>query len=349
MTRTETGQSYGRRRPRVEGSRRRAKRRRGLRWRRAALLAGILVVVSVAAVLGAAWYGAGRLIAVTHVQDRYPLRVVAVNAAAGTVALGRGPDATEPGTFRLSWPHGQAVVGAVLSTGQATVTRRLSDVRGSLMAGQHVGVQADTYVGDPHSALGLNFSTVAVPTPLGAMPAWWVPGRRRTWVVLVHGLGGSRSDTLPAMPTLHDLGYPILAVSYRNDLGVPPNPDHRSHLGATEWRDIEAAVSYAVNHRASGVVLYGYSLGGAMALRVAQASPLRNDISAVILDSPVLDWRATLNYAARRHNLPGPLATLGQQLLGWRIHLDYAEFDQLAHERDLRTPTLLIQGSADTV
>jgi hypothetical protein len=181
------------------------------------------------------------------------------------------------------------------------------------------------------------------------MPAWYLPGRRSTWVILIHGLGGSRADTLPAMPTLHALGYPMLAISYRNDIGAPQSPDHQSHLGASEWHDVVASVDYAIRHHASGVVLYGYSLGGSMALIVARDPRIRPYIRAVVLDSPLLDWPATLDYAARRDGIPQPFAAITETLLSWRAGIDYAQFDQLSHERELRAPVLLFQGSADTV
>jgi hypothetical protein len=300
------------------------------------------------AALGAAWYLTGQLVAVTHVQDTYPLRVVAVTAE-GTVQLTRGADATEPGTFRLAWARGDAVVGDIVSTTTKTVTRRLTSVHGTLAAGTLVGIEPDRYTGDPRTALGLPFSTVAVPTPLGGMPAWYLPGLRATWVVLVHGLGGSRSDTLPAMVPLHALGYPMLAITYRNDLGAPPSPQRTNRLGATEWHDVQAAVTYARAHGAAAVVLYGYSLGGAMTLIAASAGPPADNVRAIVLDSPVLDWQATLNYSARHHGIPSPFADLVEKLLARRIHLDYRQFDQLAQEPNLRTPVLVIQGTADTV
>jgi len=299
--------------------------------------------------LGGVWYLTGRLTAVTHVHDTYPLRVAAVDVGAGKITLRRGPDAAEPGTFRLAWPGGAARLGPVLSSQSGSVTRRLSAVLGRLHPGQKVGIEPNPYVGDPTTALGLSYTTVGVSTPLGAMPAWWIPGRRSTWVVLVHGLGGSRSDTLPAIPTLHELGYPLLAISYRNDIGSPPSPDRRSHLGATEWRDVAAAVSYARDQGAARVILFGFSLGGAMSLVAARDPAVQASVRAVILDSPILDWRATLEYAAGHHGIPLVLTELSEKVLAWRIHLDYTQFDELAQERSLRTPVLLIQGTADTV
>jgi pimeloyl-ACP methyl ester carboxylesterase len=308
-----------------------------------------ILIALLFAVFGVAWYASGRLMAVTHVRESYPLRVLASDTDAKTVVLRRGTDAAEPGTFRLAWPGGHAIVGAVISSTSETVTRRISLVDGQLTVGQRVGIESNPYTGNPLTALGLAFSTVSVATALGPMPAWYIPGRRSTWIILIHGLGGSRADTLPAMPTLHALGYPMLAVSYRNDLGAPQAPDHRSHLGATEWHDVAAAVAYAVGHHAGGVVLYGYSLGGSMALMVARDPATRPYIRALVLDSPVLDWPATLDYAAEQHGIPRVFARITEPLLAWRAHIDYAQFNQLEHERQLRVPVLLFQGGADTV
>jgi pimeloyl-ACP methyl ester carboxylesterase len=301
------------------------------------------------AVVGAAWYVSGRLTAITHVRDTYPLRVLASDTVNRIVVLRRGPDAAEPGTFRLAWRGGHAIVGAVLSSTGETVTRRVLAVSGRLEVGEQVGVEPNLYTGNPFTALHLGFSTVSVPTALGAMPAWYIPGRRSTWVILIHGLGGSRADTLPPMSTLHALGFPMLAVSYRNDVDAPRAPDHHSHLGVTEWHDVAAAVGYAVGHHAGGVVLYGYSLGGAMALLVARDPRTRSYVRAVVLDSPLLDWPATLDYAARRKGIPQAFAALTEALLAWRAHIDYSQFDQLEHERQLRVPVLLFQGTDDTV
>ncbi len=320
---------------------------RGRRRARIALLSALILVLLAA--LGAAWYVSGRLMAIVHVHDTYALRVLAVDASRGIVVLDRGPDATEPGTFRLAWRGGHAVVGGVLSATRQSVTRRLLTASGHLEAGTHVGIEPDLYTGDPMSALDLQFSTVAVPTRLGGMPAWYAPGRRSTWVILVHGLGGSRADTLPPMPTLHALGYPMLAISYRNDIGAPRSPDDHSHLGASEWHDVAASVDYAIRHHASGVVLYGYSLAGSMALIVARDPGTRRYVRAVVLDSPLLDWPATLAYAASRDGIPQPLAAITETLLSWRAGIDYAQFNQLEQEGQLRAPVLLFQGSDDTV
>jgi pimeloyl-ACP methyl ester carboxylesterase len=86
-----------------------------------------------------------------------------------------------------------------------------------------------------------------------------------------------------------------------------------------------------------------------MAAVTAEDSPVGRDVRALILDSPILDWQATLTYQGRRHGLPAPLISLTETLLAWRTGLNFGQFDQLRREASLRIPVLLIQGSADTI
>jgi pimeloyl-ACP methyl ester carboxylesterase len=294
------------------------------------------------------WYFVDRLVQVTPVAESYPLQVVAVDPT-GTVKLSRGPDADEPGSFRLSWPGGHARAGPVVTSDRTTVTRSLTEISGRLTSGQRVGIQANPFTGDPRSGLGLAFTDVAVAGATGALPAWYIAGPRQTWVLLIHGLDGSRADTLPAMPTLSALGFPMLAITYRNDTGAASSADHRSHLGDTEWQDIEAAIDYARGNGAQGVVLYGWSLGAGMAVVTSEQAPRRDAIRALVLDSPLLDWRATLSFHASRHGLPAPFTWASETMLdvGLGVHLDRYSAHRLAAA--LTVPVLVVQGTADAV
>jgi pimeloyl-ACP methyl ester carboxylesterase len=320
------------------------------RWPRrlAALLAAVCAACA-AAIVATGWYLANRLVAVQAAPVTHPLRVRAVDVRAGRVALSRGPDANEPGSFRLDWRGGHAMVGPVVAARADAVTRRLSQVSGSLAVGQAVGIVPNPFTGNPRSALGIPFANVVVHGSPGPLPAWQIAGGRSTWAILVHGLGGSRADTLPAIPTLHALGFPMLAMSYRNDAGAAPSADHRSHLGATEWHDVEAAVRYALAHGAGGVVLYGWSLGAGMATVLSEQSPLRGSVRALVLDSPLLDWRATIEAQTRRHGIPTVVRWAAEKILEDRfgVRLDLFAAGGLA--AGLSTPTLLIQGGADAV
>jgi pimeloyl-ACP methyl ester carboxylesterase len=316
------------------------------RWpRRLAAVLAAACLACAAAIGATGCYLAQRLVAVHPAPTAHPLRVLDVGA--GRVVLSRGPDADEPGSFRVEWAGGHAMVGRVVAERAGAVTRSLSRVSGPLAAGEAVGIVPNPLTGDPRSALGIGFANVVVHASPGPLPAWKIAGRRRTWAILVHGLGGSRVDTLPAIPTLHALGFPVLAVSCRNDAGAAPSADRRSHLGVTEWHDVEAAVRYALAHGAGGVVLYGWSLGGGMATVLSERSPLRGSVRALVLDSPLLDWRATIDAQSRRHGVPAAVRWAAEAILEHRfgVRLDLFEAGRLA--AGLSTPTLLIQGTAD--
>ena len=135
------------------------------------------------------------------------------------------------------------------------------------------------------------------------------------------------------MPVLHRLGFPMLVPTYRNDLGAPPSPDHRSHLGQTEWRDVASAVDYAMAHGAHGVVLVGWSLGGTLAEFVAHDPAHTSEVKGLILDSPLLDWQATIDYSTSQHHLPGLFTGLVLRFLHSRVGLDASALRQAQQRR----------------
>ncbi|WP_345055621.1 alpha/beta hydrolase, partial [Streptomyces rameus] len=231
-----------------------------------------------------------------------------------------------------------------------TVVRRLERVtHGTFRAGDAAWLTPNLYVGNPRTALGLDHTDVDVPGELGALPAWFVPGDRDTWVIAVHGLGTTREQALNVLGFLHGRRLPVLALAYRGDLGAPRPPDGLNHLGETEWRDVEAAIRYAVRHGAGRVVLLGWSTGATMALRAAEHSAARDRVAGLVLDSPVLSWEATLRALARARHIPQPLLPLAVRAAQGRAGL---EPDRVAESADpglLQVPTLIIHGPDDQV
>ncbi|AXI80001.1 alpha/beta hydrolase [Peterkaempfera bronchialis] len=272
------------------------------------------------------------------------------STAAGRVALTRAPQTSRRGTYALEWPGGHAVVGEVLETDAQTVVRRLERVDGTPPTpGARVSLTPRVLVGDPGSALGLDFDQTWVRGELGPMPAWYVPGIRDLWVVAVHGPGADRSQVLPILPLLYSFRLPVLAITYRNDEGAPRSPDGLGHFGETEWRDVEAAVRLALQDGARHVLLYGWSLGATMALQTAAHSSWRDAVGGLVLDSPVLDWPAAVRRQATRRGVPPALAELGVRAAQGRSGVDLGEFARLGRGEGLDVPTLILQSPDDTV
>jgi pimeloyl-ACP methyl ester carboxylesterase len=319
--------------------------RRRWRWLAAAAFAAVVLVGAGAAV---AWHFSDAVL----VPDQlgWPSEDVRVEGLApGRIVLARDEDTERPGVYGLDWQAGHAIVGAVEKVGDGTVTRRLRDVTGYLVPGTKVGVDTDVYAGDPRQALGLPFVDVRIPDELGPMPAWSIPGRSRTWAIVVHGINGDPQVGLRIAPTLHQLGLPTLLITYREDLGAPPSPDGFHHMGLTEWRDLQAAARYALAHGARRLVLVGYSMGGAIVAQFMERSPLAPRVAGLVLDAPALDWKSVLSFNATEMGLPSFAALPVEWAIGARIDADWDSLDALQHPEDFHLSILLFHGGDDKV
>ncbi|MFD4944161.1 alpha/beta hydrolase [Streptomyces sp. NPDC058409] len=320
------------------------------------LLAGLssALVLALGATTSLLWLAAGKLV---HPMDDTPLNTSIVASAPGTVTLPATTDSRYTGTFGLIWQdketgqrhHG--TLGPVLASDDDTVTRELT-ADTPPVPGAKAKVIVTVWNSDPKQALGLDYQDVTYPGKLGPMPAWFLPGTNTTWVIQVHGLGAGRAAGLRTMPQLHDLGHPVLDITYRNDPGAPRDSSNTRHFGDTEWRDLDAAVRYARDHGATGVVLLGHSMGGGIVETYLQRAADTSAVRAVVLDSPALDYHATLDTIVAGLGLPAPVAALEAGIVGLRSDVDFDDVDALAANQRTggpKQPVLLFHGTGDTV
>ena len=211
---------------------------------------------------------------------------------------------------------------------------------------------------DPQIAHGFSFETVTYASDIGDMTAWYLPGSTNSWVVFVHGKGAPLREVLRILPPLAGAGYHVLAINYRNDIGMPQDPSGGYGYGKTEWRDVEGAVAYAKRHGAADIALIGYSMGGGIAisfmLNSTAAAAAAAAVGALALDSPMLDFSATVDLGASNMSLPvvglpvpQSLTNVAKVIAGWRFGIDWDAIDYSDEIHRLDTPVLLIHGAED--
>ncbi len=280
----------------------------------------------------------------------------------GTLTVRATDETVARGRFglRLQGGTSHALLGEVIRADGPTVTRELVEVDGPMKVGP-ARWNPYYYAGEPMSALGLPYEDVVLDGEVGPLPAWVVPpaegaSASGVWAVLVHGRGATREECLRALPVLHRMGVPAVVPSYRNDADAPALPGGRYHLGDTEWADVEHAVRLAMRRGATGVVLMGWSMGGAIVLQLMSRSRLLHVVRAVVLDAPVVSWADVLDHQAKVNRVPVWVARLGLELLGRRqaarlfgvegpVELD--RFDWVARANELRHRMLVIHSDDD--
>lgn len=270
------------------------------------------------------------------------------------LAIGDQPGLFKPQLYGIAWQGGIGRLGASLDVSGGVVTRPLTVTSGSVPgAGQLAALERAYFLGDVREALGIPMQEVKIPGPLGPLPAWYFPGPGETFVIGVHGQNGTRKDVLRVIEIVHRMGFPALAVTYRNDLGVAPDPSGHHRYGQTEWHDIEAAVGWALGHGARSVVLVGQSMGGGVVAAFLRRSRLADRVARVVLDAPMLDLHATVNYQVRRHSGPvlgralAPLIWTAKRIASARFGVNWSAVDYLNETTWLQVPALVTHGDDD--
>ena len=313
---------------------------------------------------GGGWYFSGQIhqrgfVVGAPDADEFDLTVDRVEP--DSVVLSGDPGAdfiNTDGTFGLISAEVAGVVGGIVGAstdaGRSIVERDRTPGEPLPEAGSAARLDAFVWPGDPYTALGIAYREIEYPVEGGTAGAWWIPGDSDTWMILVHGKGAPKNETLRMLPIAAARGYNLMVIGYRNDPDAPADPSGEYRYGLTEWKDLTAAGRYAKERGATDLIVVGYSMGGGIVMSYLLQSPLRNQTAAAILDSPMLDFEATIDHQASQETipltpfgLPTSLVATAKWFAGWRFDVDWEAMDYVAQWRDLHTPTLIIQGTGD--
>ncbi|WP_246180294.1 alpha/beta hydrolase family protein [Kocuria coralli] len=296
-----------------------------------------------------------------------------VAPGAGEIVLAATVETTVDGVYSLRFDggRGHARIGAIISLSprDGRVVREVEEVYSGDLSRASRGWWSGTVYPDP-GRLDLAYEEVEIPIEVGLAPAWVIPADGRPspeesqrprmlegpWAIMVHGRGAQRLEGLRAARTARELGLTSMLISYRNDREAPSTPDNRYGLGFTEWKDVQVAISYAKSRGATQIVLFGWSMGGAICLQTADLSFYRDDIAAMVLTGPVVDWFTLFAHHTTDHGVPRRIATMatslissprGRYLTGLTAPVDLASLDWVTRYRELRTPTLILHSKDD--
>lgn len=306
----------------------------------------------------ALWVGSSVLLVPRDYRLRPEFTVVDFDD--GTVTLPAPTSAAQfantrkEGAFGLLWRSGYGHLGPVLSDDGGRVVRSLRVVAGPPpAAGEPARIDTFLYRRDPARDLGMAFEDVRVPSDVGPLAGWWLPGDPgETAVLVLHGRRrGERAETLRVLPTVADAGRSVLVLAYRNHRDSPASPDGFYHYGASEADDALAGARFLAERGVGRVVLYGFSMGGATALEALKRWPPAGvpTVAGVILDSPLIDPTSVTEARVRSARIPFPRAwaraTLG--LAAWRSGLRWRALDQRRDAARIDLPVLLVAGTDD--
>ena len=322
----------------------------------------IVLVVLAAALFAVGWVFSSRVIVPQPYSLMPEFDVVDVAQDGGgvlsvTVPVVAAPahhaDTLVEGVYGLLWEGGHAALGEVTSRDAASVTRTLGPVTGSPpTAGAPARVDNFVYRHDPLSDLGIAFEDLRLEGQEGSLRAWFVPGASRTAVLLLHGRRrGELTETLRMIGPLHEQGLPTLALAYRNHDLSDPSSDGLYHYGADEWQDVVVGARELAARGADRVVLYGLSMGGAVALEALKRwTADLPEVVGVVLDSPLIDPYAVVELGAAKLGVPLPaqLTRLALFVAGLRTGVDFSTLTQARTASAIPVPVMLIAGTGDT-
>jgi alpha-beta hydrolase superfamily lysophospholipase len=336
-------------------------RRRSLRVVLWALLA--LVALALAAAFAVGWVMSNRFL----VPQPYSLmpefeiaRVDDDSSAEGgvivTLPVAEEPaqfaDVAKEGIYNLLWQGGHGRLGSVLSNDGRQVVRRVVDTVGEPpRSGDPARLDLTIFRRDPRADHGIEFEELELAGPSGRLRAWWIEGGAERAVLALHGRRrADLTETLRILPTLRRSGWSVMALAYRNHDRSDPSPDGLFHYGHSEVEDALAGLAELERRGVEEVALYGFSMGGAVALEALKRWPPDGPrLLGLVLDSPLLDPRTVIAKGARDSGLPRPglLTDIALLVARLRTGVDWSNLDQRRGAAAVDVPLLLIAGTAD--
>jgi uncharacterized protein len=186
------------------------------------------------------------------------------------------------------------------------------------------------------SDFGLTYEAVWIPvTQQGRterIHGWWIPAKDQSASVLLylHGNGVNIGANAEQASRFHQLGLSVLLIDYRGygqSEGRFPSEQQVYQDAGASWRYLTQTRQLAPE----AIVIYGHSLGGAVAIQLATQYP---DAAALIVQSSFTSMQEMVNHQPLYRIFP----------INWLLT---QRFDSMQRVPQLQMPVLFIHGLAD--
>jgi len=207
--------------------------------------------------------------------------------------------------------------------------------------------QKQKIVSDPGQQ-GLSFEEVSFTTQDSILlRGWWIPaGESRRTIIFLHGYAGSCDPDLKYAPLFYKRGFNVLMFDFR---AHGRSAGNLSSIGALERKDCLAAIQFAREKGSQSIGLFGFSMGGRVAILAAPDAP---EIKAVISDGGPARMSTAFAAELKIKGLPGflalPIAYLIWTGASIRAGLNLFALEPLYQAKRLADlPILFIHGDRD--
>jgi len=193
--------------------------------------------------------------------------------------------------------------------------------------------------------LKMGYEDVSFRTADGlTLRGWYIPAARTTekTLILLHGYPADKGDILPALAFLHE-DFNLLLFDFRY---LGESEGSYSSAGANEVEDLLAAIRFLKARGIKEVGVWGFSMGGAVALMAIEKAP---EIRAVVSESSYASLAQMALSLLRIPLLNYPVAYLVGLWAKIFLGIDVRDASPAQRIRHSTIPILLIHSSDDAV
>lgn len=176
------------------------------------------------------------------------------------------------------------------------------------------------------------------------LSGWFVPSEnaKAKTIILLHGYPADKGDILSALAFLHEK-YNLFLFDFRY---FGQSQGSYSTAGAKETVDLSAAIQYLKMRGIDEVGVWGFSMGGAVALMTAPQAP---EIKAIVSESSYARLDLMTNELYRIPLLKYPLVKLTLLWTKLFLGINAREASPMESVKNLNIPILLIHSTNDEV